>query len=135
KLRQEHGLGAVVLRGIEQWNEQRDSFLGGLVLSSVRVVGEAEEVQRQLGMLIFVDAPVELRYARAIAPGRLRGDETFATLEEYAEQERTELEGLGGPNRPHLKAIQAMSEVTIINDGSVEDYYQMLETILGLSRT
>lgn len=135
KLREQYGLGAVVLRGIEQWQKERNRFVGGLVLSSIRVIGEAEEIKRQGGTLLFVDAPAEIRHKRATDPSRVRGDETFKTFEEYVEQEKIELEGLGGPNRPNLRAVQAMADATILNNGGVANYVHELEVALSLAAT
>src|SRR5579875_3462272 len=52
RLREKYGsLGALCIKGIEQWAEQRERYVGGLVISGVRVLGEAQEIKDQKGTL------------------------------------------------------------------------------------
>lgn len=134
--RQYGSLGARVLKGIERWEESRDQFLGGLVVSGLRVVGEAEEIQFQKGTLIFTDAPVRTRYerakARAIEEGRTVELGGVGSVEDFIESERAELEGLGGPERPNLRGVEAIADAVIQNVGTRAEYFQNLDRVLGL---
>ena len=131
ELRKQYGtLGAIVIRGIEQWQEQREAFAAGLVVSGLRVVGEAQEVKDQNGKLVFVDAPVEERYRRMVA--RSRDAEANMSFEEFVAHERVELEGLGGPERPHLRAVETISDVVLHNIDE-QSFLPALAQALGLA--
>ncbi len=129
-LNEQYGPGAGVLRAIERWREQRSDYLGGLVVSSIRVVAEGEAIKRHGGTLLFSDAPEEIRYERSLK--RLRDDQTSITLQEFIEREQTELRGLAGPDRPNLRAVQAMADATIINDKTMDEYTDRIATVLSL---
>lgn len=58
-------------KGIAQWDEQREEFPGGLVVSGIRILGEAEEIKDQNGTVVFIDAIVEERQATYCSQPRL----------------------------------------------------------------
>lgn len=133
-MRQAYGsIGALVLKAIEDWEPQRAAYAGGLVISGLRVTGESAEVQTQGGQLVFVDAPVELRHRRIL--DRQRDVADNVDLPTFIEREREQLEGLGGPDRPHLRAVQAIADIVIINDGTPDQLKSMLDGRLGLDIT
>jgi len=98
---------------------------GKTVIDSIRHPAEIEYL-RSLGsfILLAVDAPVEIRFERAKKRGR---DESASTLEEFIEQENRE-KGSGGNNQ-QLDRCLVLAEVTIINDGSLEELRQKLEKL------
>lgn len=131
RLREEYGsLGALCIKGIEQWDEQRAKFAGGLVISGVRVLGEAQEIKDQNGTLVFIDAPAEERYRRLVA--RNRDYETSRTFEEFVAHEKIELDGLGGTNSPHLRAVERISDEVIQNIGSESELLARVDGLLNL---
>ena len=138
EMRERYGsVGGMVIKAVEQWEERRDEFLGGLVISGVRVPGEAEEIPRQKGTLIFTDAPVEIRYEGALERARKEGRTielaNVFCLEDFIESERYELEGLGGPNRIHLRGVEVISDVVIQNTGTEEELLIRVDNALGLA--
>jgi hypothetical protein len=128
ELRRELGPGGVVLRAISTWDSE--PYPGGLVISSVRVVCEAEEILRQGGDLLFIDAPVEVRYARSLL--RPRPEDRITSLADFIAQEEAELAGLEGPDRPWLREVQRLAGSTIVNDGPAPEYFRAVEARLGL---
>lgn len=133
KLRQEYGSqGALILLAIERWQEQRDRYIGGLVVTAMRAVGEAQEVVDQNGTLLFVDAPIGFRYSRMY--DRARDNEVNKTFQEFVKHDR--LEYHGDPNdstRPNLKAIKNLSHFALMNEhGQAETFTRTIETILSL---
>ncbi|MGH7234521.1 MAG: AAA family ATPase [Candidatus Saccharimonadales bacterium] len=135
ELRKLYGsLGALVIRGIEKWERQRESYPGGLVVSGLRLVGESMEIKNQHGKLLFIDAPVGVRYERAkesTSAGKNKHD-LPGSLEQFIESERAELEGIGGVERPNLRGVQAIADETILNDSGLDDYYGRVRNALGL---
>ena len=133
RLRKEYGsIGALVIKAIDQWEEEREAFCGGVVVSGLRVLGEAQELTLQAVTLVFVDAPAEVRFdrqrKRAINTGRVV--DTVNTLEEFIQSEKPELEGLGGPERPNLRAIRSIADIQIWNDGTEGDYLKKIDSLL-----
>jgi len=97
-----------------------------VVISSIRQPGEIE-VLRGLTrfFMIFVDAPIEERFARL--KGRRRSDD-HKTIDAFKEMERVQMNGLsGGIN---LRKCQEMSDYQIFNDGDLDDLNQKTGMIL-----
>jgi dephospho-CoA kinase len=132
ELRSIHGMGALSLKGLEQWQDRRDEFIGGLVVSGLRSLGEAEGIREQNGKLTFIDGPTEVRYKNIEERGRAEG--TFSTYEDFIYYEYRELNGLFGPDSPNLRAVQGIADVQIWNPGvSKEEYLNNALTSLGVS--
>lgn len=131
------GLGALVIIAIEQWESDKDNFLGGLVVSGLRLLGESEEIQKQNGRLVFVDAPEEVRYKRLKDRARMGDAVHFVptTFDEFVASEQSELHGLGGPERPNLRAVERISDIIIQNNGTQTQYLYELDETLGLLTT
>lgn len=89
----------------------------GLSIVSIRRVAEAEAVKRRGGMVLWLDAPIELRYERAFA--RKRGSDDMKTFEEFVADENREMYS-DDPSNPFLmnmSAIREMADVEFVNDG------------------
>ena len=133
RLRQEYGSqGALVIMAIERWQARRERYIGGLVVSGMRAIGEAAEIPARHGKLIFVDAPIGIRYARMVA--RQRDTEATKSFDEFAAHDQIEFEGV--PNdttRPNLSGIKAISDSVIMNDRSdTELLFSNLDRTVGL---
>ena len=88
---------------------------GRAVVDSIRNSREVAYLRKQPGFILAaVDAPVELRFRRALKRGR---QESAATLEEFAAKERLEL--AGGRDGQQLRRCLEAADVTIINDGTL----------------
>jgi dephospho-CoA kinase len=98
---------------------------GPTVIDSIRNVREIEYL-RTAGdfVLLAVDAPIEIRFARVSARGR---DESAATLDEFRRKE--DLERAGGESAQQLEACLAAADHVIINDGTLEDLRRKLENL------
>ena len=134
QLREQYGTqGALILMAIERWQQQRDRYIGGLVVTAMRATGEAQEILNQSGRLIFVNADLELRYQRILR--RQRDSETEQTLEEFSAHDRQEYEGVKhDPTRPNLRGIMKMSHHVLTNNGDSEKpFVRRLENKLGLT--
>lgn len=124
--------GALVIKGMEKWQEEAEQYPGGLVVTGLRVVGEAQEVLDGAGTLLYVDAPLEVRYDRTVK--RSRDGEALQALEQFAAGEAKEMNGdPTDPTRPHLKAIRAMAHYVLVNDyDSPEPFLADFDRVLGL---
>ncbi len=118
-IRKEKGAGYLAERVIKK-------LKGEAVIDSIRNEGEVEAM-RKLGkfVLIAIDAPIETRFKRA--QERQRGED-HKSFEEFKEQEAEEMDG--AQMQQHLGKLMDMADVTIQNDGSVDELYAKLEEVL-----
>jgi dephospho-CoA kinase len=88
---------------------------GRAVIDSIRNNQEVSRLRKQPGfVLAAVDAPVEIRFQRAVKRGR---QESAATLDEFIAKERKEM--AGGRAGQQLRRCLESADVTIINDGTL----------------
>jgi len=99
---------------------------GKAVIDSIRNPHEVAFLRSQEGfILVAVDAPVELRYARVLKRGRM---ESAETLEEFAAKEREEMRN--DPNGQQLQECFRLADIRLLNDGTVEELHRRLEVLL-----
>jgi dCMP deaminase len=98
------------------------------VIDSIRHPTEVEVLRRTTNrfQLIWVEAPPEYRLERIKARGR-SGDAT--TLEEFRAQEDREL-GSDDPAAQQLMAVRDLADITLRNDGTLEELQQKLQAVL-----
>jgi len=140
-LREELGArGEAVTRDnlIRTGNELRERFgpdvlarramakvVGPAVIDSIRNTHEIAFLRSQEGfVLLAIDAPVNVRFARVAARGR---DESAADLEAFRNKERQER--TGGATSQQLEACMAAADRLILNDGTIPDLHRKLEEI------
>ena len=98
---------------------------GRAVIDSIRNTSEIAYLRRQDGfVLLAVDAPIEMRFARVAARGR---DESAADLEAFRRKE--DEERAGGAGAQQLEASMAAADRLILNDGTLEEFHRKLEEI------
>lgn len=124
-LRAEHGPSYAVdqlfLRALESG--------GNAVIESVRTTGEVASL-RQKGrfILLAVDADPKIRYERIV----LRNSETDkVSFETFMENEQRESVSQD-PGVPNLQACISLADHVIMNNGTIEELYITLSTILSL---
>ncbi len=122
QLRGEHG-PAVLAERIKaklrpDWNFVIDSIRNPY---EVRALRSARDFR-----LLKVDAPVELRYERVRRRG---GPRTPASFEEFVELERREMES-DNPANQQLLATYELADLTVWNDGAIEDLHLRLDQTL-----
>lgn len=124
ELRYKHGAGALVDEALK---EPRP-----LVITGIRSLGEAKSLKAAGGTLLFVDAPIEVRYKRV--KSRARDNETLLTLEEFRANEEKEM--YAGPNDEdfNIRGIDDMADIHIENTLSLEQYIALAYNKLGLSK-
>ena len=105
------------------------SLLGGRsVVDSIRNPGEIEVLRRLPGFhLLGVDAPLEIRFERSRARGR-SGD--GLTLEDFRRKESLEESGRGPGQQ--LRVCLSLSDVVLLNDGTIEDLRRKVREALAL---
>lgn len=124
ELRRIEGAGALV---IEALKEPRP-----LVITGIRALGEAKALQQAGGTLLFINAPIEIRYTRM--KSRSRDNETALTLQEFTRHEAREW--YAGPldSDFNLRDIEKMSDITIDNSLTLELFLALVFEKLGLTK-
>jgi dephospho-CoA kinase len=98
---------------------------GRAVIDSIRNAGEIAYLRRQAGfVLLAIDAPIEVRFARVAARGR---DESAADLEAFRKKE--DEERAGGAGAQQLEAAMAAADRLIVNDGTLAEFHRKLEEV------
>jgi len=103
-----------------------EKIKGKTVIDSIRNPKEVEYLRKQKDfILLCIDAPVELRYERAKKRGRI---ESATNLREFIQKEEEEMTSY--KNGQQLRNCMSLADITLINDGTLEDLYQKLEALL-----
>lgn len=121
--RQSDGAGYFVEQGLDKPRP--------LVISGIRSLGEAKALKNAGGILLYIDAPIEVRYQRM--QSRLRDGEAQLTLEEFRDGEEKEM--YGGPTDAdfNLRGIRDMADTVIDNEYSLDEFTQTVYRALGLA--
>ena len=72
----------------------------------------------------FVDAPQKIRYERTVKRGR---SDDFSSYEDFVTKEKKE--NSFDPNAQQLNVVAKMADVTIVNDGTLEDLKRKVEEL------
>jgi dephospho-CoA kinase len=98
---------------------------GRAVIDSIRNTSEIAFLRRQEGfVLLAIDAPAPMRFARVAARGR---DESAGDLEAFVRKE--DEERAGGAKAQQLGASIAAADRHITNDGTLEEFRRKLEEV------
>ncbi len=128
--RERDGGDVFVRMALERWRKTREKPLGGLAISGHFTLKEATAIQELGGVMLWVDADDEIRTRREQSRGRVDAPES---VDELRAQEKTEREGLGGPNTPNLDAVAALPGVVCItNNGSLGEFRAELDSVLDI---
>jgi len=99
---------------------------GKSVIDSIRNPKEVEYLRKQKEfILLSIDAPIELRYERAKKRGRI---ESAKNLREFIQKEEEEM--TNHKNGQQLLNCMSLADISLINDGTLEELYQKLEALL-----
>ena len=101
---------------------------GNAIISGIRGTAEVEFFRRRFGpdfILLFVDAPLETRYARARKRNRTGDDISFEEFRRIEDHERSAASGA-----QEVDKVIALADLTIDNSGSVEALRARLEQLV-----
>lgn len=131
--RKKYGMGAIVDRAVEEF-EALDSPMKGIAVGSLRHPGEAEEVQRLGGIVIWTDADPKVRYDRITEVLREgREHEDSLSFERWQADEEREMQHHSGDNTTlNVAGVKAVSDITIRNDkNDIKGFMDQAETQLS----
>lgn len=127
ELRAAHGPGWVVEQILTQALDQAKTFRQkNVVIESIRSVGEAQMLKTKEAVLWGVDADVKERYRRIVG----RASETDqVSFEKFLEDEKREWDN-SDPSKQNLKAVIAMADVVLQNNGTQDELFAQVEAAL-----
>lgn len=102
-----------------------------LVITGIRSLGEANALKAAGGVLLFIDAPAQVRYERMRE--RHRDKETELTLAQFEANEAKEWHAGDDDADFNLRDIKAMSDVVMENVVPLEQFIVEAEQRLRLS--
>lgn len=124
ELRRKHGNSVLADKILEKIEQEPDK---NYIIDSIRNPAEIEALRKRKDFsLVFVDAPIEVRFKRIKARKR---EKDPATLEEFKKAEERELESQDSANQQLLKCRE-MSDFVIHNDSTLEALYKKVDELL-----
>ena len=127
ELRHNYGGGILVQRALDRYHNSIRNY-AGVAITGIRSLGEAKAIKELGGTLVFVDAPIELRYKRM--QSRKRDDEVTISLEEFTKREEAELASGSSDADFNLLAIEKLADIPLINMTSQEDFFRAADKAL-----
>jgi dephospho-CoA kinase len=125
KYREEHGAGFFADLAVREHPFP-------LLVTGMRSIGEAKAIKQQGGILVFLDAPLKVRYERMVA--RNRDKETLKTLKQFADFEAKEWYGGDSDSDFNLRGIRDMSDMVIDTTPELERLLPMVFAQLHLEQ-
>ena len=135
EFRQNEGGDYFVREGYRRYEAVQDQY-SGIVFTGVRSLGEGRAVLALGGDLVFVNAPVEVRYERMAS--RQRDTETRKTMEEFLEFEKKERGGDSDDEWAfNIDKLGEMAKYQIDNSGTFEAFVENVNKLaaeVGLTK-
>jgi dephospho-CoA kinase len=130
ELRHKYGASVLVDKAIDRYHNSIRTY-AGVVVTGIRSLGEAKAIKELGGTLLYIDAPIEIRYSRMQA--RARDGEARITLDAFREREEKELSSGISDADFNLTKIKDMSDAVIDNSGSFDEFYLATEKALSFA--
>ncbi len=129
--RGEIGMGAVITKALEEYKKRsKHQKFGGLVISSLRHPGEADQIHELGGQVLWVDADPRIRYERIYSRGQ--GAKDQKTYEQFLAEEQAEMQHAGNEATLSIGDVKAKADIFLQNNGSLEEFQETVEKALGL---
>lgn len=129
ELRRMYGGGVLAQRALDGYRHSIRHY-PGVAITGIRSLGEAKEIKNAGGVIVFVDAPVELRYERTKT--RARDGEASVSIEEFKQREAREANGGMTDADFSLDGIREMADFRFENSGDLETFLQEAKKALSL---
>jgi len=124
KMREDFGNGALAHKAVLAFEEFKNH-----VVTSIRHPEEINTLrQRKDFVMVFVDAPLEIRYNRTLA--RAREGEKTTSLDEFKANEEREMHGDGAGQQ--LLRCKQMADIILRNDADISALHAKLDKILAI---
>lgn len=98
------------------------------ILEALHRVSEGEYIKKIGGIILGIDADVQVRYDRAIS--RKEGLKDEVTFEQFLADSNREDEGKTGSG-PNIKAVIKMADYTVTNNDTLAELHTQIEQFLS----
>lgn len=98
-----------------------------MIASGFRSVVEGEEFKSRGAVILYIDAPDEIRHTRISERRRNHDSAHTEDLVKLDKQERAST----APMAENLEAVKKMADVIIVNDGTQDDFYCKLDAFIA----
>ena len=119
KLREEHGLAVLVDFAVFKF-KATDS--GSLVVNGIRHPAEAKRIKEIGGLMLWIDAPILLRYRRITENNRNRIEDQVS-FEEFQAQEQKEMTS-STESSVNLTVVKGLADLAIINSYDNQEEFE-----------
>lgn len=128
--RKQYGLGVLIDKAVEIYESHQKEY-AGLCVSSLRNPGEADELHKLGGQVVWVDAEPKIRYQRISS--RARGTEDQKSFDEFLTEEQAEMRHSGHEATLSLEGVKAKADIFIENNSDdLSSFHRQIEKSLGL---
>lgn len=118
QIRDAEGDGAMPRRVIEEHDDDTK-----LCITSIRMPGEAREIQQAGGVVVWIDADERIRYDRIQASARGRSETDNLSFAKFQQQQAVEMTPTAQGNGLNMAAVRDRADVRLENDfASLEEY-------------
>jgi dephospho-CoA kinase len=126
-----YGPGPIAHSALAKYETIKTDYPAGIVISGFRRMPEVAYMKENGAKIIFLDAPVEIRYKRVIA--RSRGDD-IPSLETFKTRENVELNGLTSEGKEgiYILGVKSLADIVIENNGELDGVLLKVNHFLGL---
>lgn len=128
KWRRDMGVGVLVDMAVDFLKSSSQNY-PGIVISPMRNSGEAKHLKEIGGRLVWVDAQPRLRYERVTS--RSRDGESQMSYQQFIDAENAEMASSGDEATLNMAEVKTMADITIENDGSLEELKQNIQKALS----
>ncbi|PIU22497.1 MAG: hypothetical protein COT14_00800 [Candidatus Diapherotrites archaeon CG08_land_8_20_14_0_20_30_16] len=126
ELREKLGPNVLAKKLLEKIKEDRKKGQKDFIVDSIRNPNEVEELKTDNEFsLLGINAPIELRYERAKARGRVENVNNFDDFKQMDEKENS-----SNPNAQQLNVVYKMADKYVFNDSTLEDLKKRLDFAL-----
>jgi dephospho-CoA kinase len=117
--RRQHGMGVIVQKAYETWEQQASTYKG-VVVGSLRHPGEADAIHELGGTMVWVDADERVRYERIQANAEARGRtiEDAISFEQFQADEAREMHPTGDDATLNVAAVKERCDIFLDNGGA-----------------
>ncbi|MGZ6004826.1 MAG: AAA family ATPase [Candidatus Saccharimonadales bacterium] len=129
-LRRTFGGDVLIKRGLERVEHDGKQH-AGVVFTGIRSLGEARGVKQLGGTLVYVDAPIEIRYERM--QKRQRDKEAHVSLEQFKQNELNEQTKSDDEAEFNIYKIKDEADIVIQNDSDLETFINRAKKALKLN--
>lgn len=118
--REKRGPGVFAELALAEYEKEKDNY-SGVIVSGIRSLGEVDALKNAGGRLIFIDAPIELRYERIMMRHR-SGEEKLTFSEFKASEEAEELAVHDNPYVQDITGVKELADAVVFNQGDIDAY-------------